>query len=1840
MRFKRPGYALLPLLLLLFTVSAFADSGTFEKREDYDLASVRLVYSDGSYDFAEFSETASGYSWTAENPGKTYTATPEYFSTTVWDGAVDISWYNENDTEFYLSNPAQLAGLAALVNGMTDANTPDYRVKGDRSLLETKLNDSATLPGNVTGSVHEGLEKYNFADKTIYLTADMDMGGETDATNWMPIGGLLTANPFSDNYQQYMYSSWFGGVLDGGGHRITNLYCNRHVSDWSYGQGCGLIGCLDIYQNQKQPKTAPAVRNLSVSGYIYGNRMVGGIVGHMGDYAEKIYIENCANHCEILSSDSKGVGGIVGTAWGNDGAIINCYNDGSVTTTLAQTPGGGICGSNSGLDVICCYNVGTVSTAGGRGRGIGGHDSGSYIVDSCYYLEGCDDDPSSGGWYMGTAEADQVQVTCTALSSGVMQSRQLVNLLNVSGTAYVYVPGSYPVLYWEAAEMSTCSVTVQQASGGTITVDRDSVPAGTVVHLENTLETGWAFRSYSADGAELPHDYYTVTGDTVISGSFESMQAGVLKIPHNDACTISVTKTGTAMIDGVMVDVTDYPITNGSPIYENDVLTATAVWNEGTYPADPDLVYISMVNPVANNAFLFSYTYATAEEFESEDFEAADAVKTSHTVTADITGTDVSLYLTAVPQTTNKTWGQVADTSWYNDSDTEFTITTARQLAGLIRLVGTEKNALEGKTIKLGCDISLENDDGTEGIRWWEGIGSSTTYAFAGIFDGCGYKITDMTAKNTSSYVALFKYTSGADIRNLTVSGTASALGGSAGIVSQCAGTALTACRSFVTVSDTRSGYVGGIAAKLSGGCTLTECFNYSAVSGKDCVGGIVGDISDDDSVLIDCVNYGDVSGTSSVGSSGGIGGVAGRISKAGTLRQCANYGSLSGGSYYMGGVAGYAGGTTTVNCTLLDCCSYGVVNNVSTNASASTGGIAGYFNYATMTNCLAYGSVSCQTQQVGGVIGKHVKRSSATVTNCYYLDSAAEGASGGATLSGVQAVTASALASDADLLAALSADGAYVRTNGSYPELQIAAQSVHVHSGGTASCCVLAVCEDCGLSYGELNPDNHPDGALVLKNAKAAVWTQTGYTGDQVCSICGGTAVYGADIEPDTEKIVFTVYEQEGDAEPVLKKAFTAAEMDVLAQESNTGVQYYQYWSTGENERENVTAAVGYATMVSVLNAAGVSYGIGDIFRPDNGADVSYTEMAERCWYYSSRDERTTVPVVLTFCSNSVTFSASDNREEKIASAVSAAVLGDGLRLCYGVKESDYKNIGGFRMLSGIQSVTIIHRSGDVDGDGSITINDIFRLILNIHGISSIDEERLPMADVNQDGTVDAGDVEALTEKYRGISDETECDEAAEAEVSVTMQAAESAGTAGIADAAEDSGSVSGNAVITEEIVVVEDAGNADTTGNSDLAAATEEGNTETFSVSALSDSLLESITVSAPVSVDAGEEFTVTLCYDAEIAGLYTMETELYFDNKLFSLVKASCDAACMGVNAELASDSLSGTCLRINYVNSEGGSIPEGSTCTFTFTAKQAVSGPAFGAKLTQLGYTDGTSDAVADYPEDRSGEESPSVGVKDASLTLGGVLKVNFYCVVPDDGYVMINDARYETGDALKVGTEYRFSEALPLSIKDINAPLTVGVYQKDGTKVDEVTWSLSRYAAKVSEDNAALSSLIASLQTFGSCAAAYFGTGTQDAAAYDPDAAVPDNAFAEYAVVQSGTLPSEMSYYGSSLILKSTTTIRHYFKGDVTGKTFTFNGKEVKPEKKGDYWYIELTGIPAARLDTPYVCKVTDGENTWTISYSALSYGAAAVSSGKTTLRALVKALWSLSNAAGSYFGGM
>lgn len=81
--------------------------------------------------------------------------------------------------------------------------------------------------------------------------------------------------------------------------------------------------------------------------------------------------------------------------------------------------------------------------------------------------------------------------------------------------------------------------------------------------------------------------------------------------------------------------------------------------------------------------------------------------------------------------------GDTADTTWYNEADSEFVLYDAASLVGFAQLVNGGNN-FEGKIVKLGADIDLT------GIEWEPIGGLDASCNFKGEFDGCGYTIANL----------------------------------------------------------------------------------------------------------------------------------------------------------------------------------------------------------------------------------------------------------------------------------------------------------------------------------------------------------------------------------------------------------------------------------------------------------------------------------------------------------------------------------------------------------------------------------------------------------------------------------------------------------------------------------------------------------------------------------------------------------------------------------------------------------------------------------------------------------------------------------------------------------------------------------------------------------------------------------------------------------------------------------------------------------------------------------------------------------------------------------------
>lgn len=221
-----------------------------------------------------------------------------------WDGErYDVSWYDKAETTFTISNYTQLAGLARLANGTAEG---------------------------VTSAV-------NFRNKTVTLTADINLNGQT----WTSIA----AN-----------GKEFCGTFDGQGHTIRGL------------AGNALFGKLG---------SDGTVKNLTVEGNIENSTFSAALIQTM-NAASKLL--NCVNRASITGSAAAGlVYQTSGNQWAQQAVISGCANYGAVTAT--NNIAAGIVYNHNYALISNCYNVGAINGKDAA-AGISWQHSGS--IQNCY----------------------------------------------------------------------------------------------------------------------------------------------------------------------------------------------------------------------------------------------------------------------------------------------------------------------------------------------------------------------------------------------------------------------------------------------------------------------------------------------------------------------------------------------------------------------------------------------------------------------------------------------------------------------------------------------------------------------------------------------------------------------------------------------------------------------------------------------------------------------------------------------------------------------------------------------------------------------------------------------------------------------------------------------------------------------------------------------------------------------------------------------------------------------------------------------------------------------------------------------------------------------------------------------------------------------------------------------------------------------------------------------------------------------------------------------------------------------------------------------------------------
>ena len=203
--------------------------------------------------------------------------------------------------------------------------------------------------------------------------------------------------------------------------------------------------------------------------------------------------------------------------------------------------------------------------------------------------------------------------------------------------------------------------------------------------------------------------------------------------------------------------------------------------------------------------------------------------------------------MTAFAAGTTDSWDGTADTSWYDENETEFHLQTAEQLAGMAKLVNDDTAYFKDKTVYLDNDLDLSGHE-------WNSIGDGANTdvgSFQGVFDGQSHVIYNLyshegtQSENQSNNLyrnGLFGSIYNATVKNLGIENADIVIpmkdGSTYGkgiLVDWMTHSTINNC--YTTGSITGGSYVekyiGGIAGFLNGNNSISQCYSTAAITGN-----------------------------------------------------------------------------------------------------------------------------------------------------------------------------------------------------------------------------------------------------------------------------------------------------------------------------------------------------------------------------------------------------------------------------------------------------------------------------------------------------------------------------------------------------------------------------------------------------------------------------------------------------------------------------------------------------------------------------------------------------------------------------------------------------------------------------------------------------------------------------------------------------------------------------------------------------------------------------------------------------------------------------------------------
>lgn len=311
-------------------------------------------------------------------------------------------------------------------------------------------------------------------------------------------------------------------------------------------------------------------------------------------------------------------------------------------------------------------------------------------------------------------------------------------------------------------------------------------------------------------------------------------------------------------------------------------------------------------------------------------------------------------YTVEAVQANGLTWGNYADTSWYDESPeaAEYTLTTAEELAGFARLVNMGVDFI-GRTVKLGASVDLKHTE-------WIPIGNSGV-PFKGTFDGMNHTVSNLSiTESTALCVGLFGMTSSGEIKNVTVNnaviateahfdtetntfvGTKLGTGVVIGQPSTSTCSNITVTGHVTVEADLYAGAVFGkeVCADVTNITVNVDGDSYVKVSsteGNTSVGGVMGYMSEGNHTVANVTSNIDV-----YGSGASVGGVVGMANYGNTFVNCVCTGNVYLTEYEqdedvskVGGIAGVWYNHDNTDVTFRGCSFSGSISATKTTGEA-----------------------------------------------------------------------------------------------------------------------------------------------------------------------------------------------------------------------------------------------------------------------------------------------------------------------------------------------------------------------------------------------------------------------------------------------------------------------------------------------------------------------------------------------------------------------------------------------------------------------------------------------------------------------------------------------------------------------------------------------------------------------------------------------------------------------------------------------------------------------------------------------------------------------------------------